>query len=404
MKPTVIDRIEAYLKRYIVFSDPAQSFPLALWIAMTHCWQQFDSLGYVCITSLTKGSGKSTLGHLIEFSSHEPHSITAMTPGAMFHLIEEVHPVILCDEAEPLNSESAGFLRAALNSGYARGAKIERIGDGGKIVAYDVYCPKVFILIGDVFDTLRDRSFIFRLTKIPEGKRGSVERFIRKKAMSEGHDLRDELKETMKEAEEKIEKLYRDAKELLYLPPRESEIWTPLFMLCMLLCPERSEELMRISVDMATAKTEESVNYRQNMDAEEKAKDDYYKAMLLRHIIEIAPKLAYQENGQTKPRKDKRGSRDKQPILALHPEAVLAELKKMPTGPWRKFKGDGLTRNQMADMLSALNCKTKPWRCPSAALLKQFGESKPVVRVYDLDALKTKAIEIGIEMEQGETK
>lgn len=386
LKQTLIDRIETYLRSYVVMADDSYFLPTALWIAATHTWDSFDAFGYVCITSLTKQSGKTTLANLIEFSCHEPHQITAMTPAAMFHCIEEKKPVIICDESEVLNSESATFLRAALNAGYRRGSKVERIGEGGKIVEYQVYCPKVFVLIGDVYDTLRDRSIIVRM------KRGRpVKRFVYKAAKSEGHDLRAEAVETMKEHKDEIEKMYHDFKGLIFLPGRDEEIWTPLFVLASMLCPKRMEELTRCAVDIATEKTHET-NKSKNLAAENAAESDHFQVLLLRNILEIAPQLTQDARGDTKPRKDSRGSKRKQEKAILRPDAVLEALKQMTTGPWRKYRAagtllqrDGLSRDQMADLLARLGVKTIPWRV----------DSKPV-RVYDLEALKAKALEIGI--------
>lgn len=379
---TVIDRIEKYLNRYIVFAEKGYSFPMALWIAMTHCWQTFDALGYVCITSRTKQSGKTSLARLLEFTVNEPHLITAMTPGAMFHLIEDVKPVILCDEAEMLNSESAGFLRAALNSGYTRGAKIERIANGGGVAEYDIYCPKVFVLIGDVYDTLRDRSFIIPLRRARPGDIPS--RFVRKIAMSEGRDLRDELKEACEENKERIEREYHDAKELLFLPSRESEIFTPLFVLCNIFCPDRLEELTRMAADMATAKTEEAINYRQSHEAEEAAKFDYFQTLLVRHIIEIGQAGLLAENSNRKTNKGK---------SFLDPDALIEQLKSMAAAPWRKYRGEGLTRMQMGDMLAGVGIRTNTVRT-----------NGKVRRLFDLEVVRKKATEMGIEMEAEEKK
>src|SRR5207247_3545549 len=50
------------------------------------------------------------------------------------------------------------LFRSVLNGGYRKGATVTRRG-----LTYAVYSPKVFILIGDVFDTLRDRSIVIEM-------------------------------------------------------------------------------------------------------------------------------------------------------------------------------------------------------------------------------------------------
>lgn len=387
-KPTVIDRIEAYINKYLALSDPIYSLPIALWIAATYVWESFDAVPYMCVTSLTKQSGKTTLLNLIEFTSCRPLSLTGMTPGAMFRCIELNKPTLIYDETESLNSEAASMTRQILNSGYQAGKGVMRI-DGEDLKVYGTFCMKLFALIGDLNDTLRDRSIIIRM------KRGKApERFNRKPAISEGKDIRAELEETLqvKVSENEIKPIqaildhYAAFGGLPFLTPRDEEIWAIIFVVAEVLCPRRIEELTRCAVDISTSKTDDPMSFRASATAEEHAESEQYAILLLRNILEIAPALQAEARPKTKPRADKKGSARKVEKTVLAPDAVLAKLKNLTAAPWRKYRHDGLTRDQMADLLARhFGIKTVPWRV----------ESKPV-RVYDLAAIVKKANEIGV--------
>lgn len=387
-KLTVIDRIEAYIQRYLALADPMYSLPIALWIAATYTWEAFDAFPYVCITSLTKQSGKSTLASLMEFASCRPQSLTGITPAAMFHCIEQNKPVLFYDEAETLNSEAASMMRQVLNVGYQRGRSIQRLGDKG-LREYETYCPKVFVLIGDLNDTLRDRSIIVRM------KRGKApERYNRMKCIGEGKDLREELAETLQVEDkdkagvmhviEDVKDGYKSFSGLPFLMPRDEEIWTPLFVLCELLCPKRIGELTKAAVDMSTEKTQEIVSYRASATAEEHVESEMYALMLLRNVLEVAPKITIRREAKVQKGKPQTSSG-----TYLNPDEVLTALKLLIAAPWRKYKHDGLTRDQMADLLSRhFGLKTQAYRVGGI-------KDKPV-RVYDLAAIQAKANEVGI--------
>lgn len=380
---TIIDHIEAYIKRYLALSDEVYSLPIALWIAATYAWETFDVFPYLCITSLTKQSGKTLLANLMEFSVAKPENLAGLTPAAMFHCIEEKKPVLFFDEAEILNSEAASMMRSVLNVGYRRGTKIQRISKDG-LVEYETYCPKVFILIGDVYDTLRDRSIIIRM------KRGKgAERFNYAKAKSEGQEIRDEMEEMIGDGEtgkpflKRIEDEYRTFLGLPFLQPRDEEIWTPLFVLCRILCPMRITELTRCAVDMSTEKTQEIVSYRQSATAEEHAESEMYAQQLIRNILQIADELKV----DAKIGQDRKGRKRNKSTLTLHPDNVVEKLKSINDAPWRKYKHNGLTRDQMTNLLSR-HFGIKTYAC-------RIGNNKPV-RVYDLVEIQQKANETGI--------
>jgi hypothetical protein len=354
----IIDKIEAFFNRFATFTDN-YSFPLALWTICTYLWPDFDAFPYVVITSETKRSGKTRTAELLSFVSSNPRMFGAMTAASMFRIIREVKPTIFFDEAEVLSGESAGVMRSVLNMGYRKGQKVPRT-EGKQVVEFDVYCPKVFILIGDVMDTLKDRSIIVRMRRA-EAK----ERFVYENVKNEGAALRDEISEMLERRKSEIVEAFYASKGIKFLTDRDEEIWTPIFVLASVICPERMEELSRIAVDMAMEKTQEKRRYTSLADAEDSAQDEEYAIRLLADLHSAIGK------------DDAVSSKD-----------AVERLRAMVTGPWRKFRGDGITMHNIADMLSRFGVRPQPVRIGKGRKGSNANVTKGYKRQMVADALK----------------
>src|SRR4029078_981440 len=252
----LIERLQSFIADYDALQDPAVLLPLALWIIGTHCYEWFDAFPYLVITSATKRSGKTRLSEMISFASRNPQNLAAMTGPTMFRAIAKGPVTIIADEAETLSSEAATTMRATLNVGYRKGQAIPRTGAGGEMEYFDTYCPKIFILIGDVYDTLRDRSIVLTMHRQEPPRR-----FIRSVAESDGATLRKEIQATVKDRLDDIATAFHDHPGLPFLFDRDEEIWTALFCVCEVLAPELVTELQSVAVDLATEKTAEARKY-----------------------------------------------------------------------------------------------------------------------------------------------
>jgi hypothetical protein len=89
------------------------------------------------------------------------------------------------------------------------------------------------------------------------------------------------------------------------------------------------EELSRIAVDMAMEKTQEKRRYSTLADAEDAIQDEEYSIRLLHDLQVVIGK----DN-------------------AVSSKDAVDRLRAIPTAPWRKFKGDGISMHNIADMLS----------------------------------------------------
>jgi len=345
----ILEKIESYLSDYVAFEDQNILLALASWTVATHFFEDFDAFPYLVITSPTKRSGKTRLSELLSFMSCNTKNFSAMTPSTLFRVIdtekdvtrwdrekeENKTPTIVFDEAESLSSEGASTMRAVLNVGYRKGQKIPRT-VGQSVIEFNTYCPKIFILIGDVYDTLRDRSIVITMRRAEPKKRFSFDtvktgaNIIRKEFLP--------LIKTDSEIRQRIKQAY-DCDRVDFLQDRDEEIWRSILAVARVLAPGRYKEIQRTAVDLSAAKTADAKKFTNLNMFENDAENDEYAVMLLKDLLKVI-------NG------------DKN----IFSEAALEKLKALDLSPWRKYRGDGLTLSKMADMLSRFGVSPVPVR------------------------------------------
>jgi hypothetical protein len=242
-------------------------------------------------------------------------------------------------------------MRAVLNVGYRRGQNIPRF-IGGQVVEFPCYCPKVFVLIGDTFDTLRDRAIVVSMFRGEPSKR-----FVFMEAEATGQMLRSEAHELVESLQSEIQERYGSFKGLKFLTDRDEEIWTPLFVLCSLVCPGRMDELTRAAVDCCAEKTQEARSYLTSLGAEKDAERHEYGIILLRDMLEI-----------TKGKK------------AVSSVEAINLLKEIPTSPWRKYQGRGIEMSDLAILLHSVHNGLGPVAIRVGKQNK--GNGQPVVKGY----------------------
>lgn len=316
--PPVLTALRHYLSDYCHFADPQITVPLSFWIAATYIFEAFDAFPYLVITAKVKRAGKTRLSELMGFTSNMPFSVAGATAPALFAAVKDTKPTVFWDEAETLNSEANTLVRAFLNVGYRKGQTIPRFSKSG-VIQWPTYCPKVFVLIGDVYDTLRDRSIIVEM------QRGEpVKRFLYETAKAEGLELADELRTLLAAHVEKINLLYASV-DLPFLTDRDEEIWRPLFAIAGILDHASLDPMRRIAADLASEKTN-PYRYVENRDSETVAASEEYAKLCLRDLAAVL--AAVKPHGR-------KGDR------AISSNDAVTKLKEIPTSPWRKFYACG---------------------------------------------------------------
>lgn len=337
-QPDVIKQTEVFISKYATLAHDYYLLPLVLWTMATHTWPTFDCFPYLVITAYVKRAGKTRLMELLTMLAANGKAFSPDSPASMFRSLKEDNPTIFIDEAEKLNQETHPA-REFLNKGYKRGQTISRF-IGGEVVDFESYCPKAFVLIGDVYDTLRDRSIMVTMRRRSPIESAHENKFRRANVEPEAETLRGNMHQLVKDNQSAIESAYAELPSLSFLNDRDEELWTPLFVLANVLCPSRIDELTRAAVDIATEKSGKRRSFHELLDVEEqKADDQEAQILLLRDMLKL--------------------TEGKKHITSAN---LMESLKGIPTSPWRMFRGTGLTAQDAAYLLDMLNVRPKPIR------------------------------------------
>lgn len=331
----LISEVQAYLERYVTFSDPMYALAAALWAVGTYFWQHLDVFPYLVITADTKRSGKTRLMEVLEFVCANPRRMNGMTGPTVYRaLAGDNRPSMFTDESESLSAEVANLLRIVLNGGHRKGATIPRTVKN-EIVDYPCYNPKCFVLIGDVNDTLRDRSVVVRMRQVNNPAKVR-ERFVYDLTKAEGNAIGAKVRELEQNVAAELKQVYQEHGPLPYLTSdRDEEAWLSLLSICEVVEPARVKELPRIAVDLSTEKTAPKREYSELLAVAEKdAQQVEYGIRLLQdlRVVIDGKKSAF--------------TRD-----------LLPALLAMELSPWRKIGGSGLDENKLAAMLETFDVR-----------------------------------------------
>src|SRR5262249_9376475 len=80
---TLLDDVEAFLRRYVVFSRRAQSVACALWLAHAHIIAAAEITPYLALLSPEKRCGKSRLLELLEVLAPHAWLVARTTEAAL---------------------------------------------------------------------------------------------------------------------------------------------------------------------------------------------------------------------------------------------------------------------------------------------------------------------------------
>ena len=265
---TALDNLEVWLRRYIHFARPEQTWAITLWVATTHLQTDdrypYDVFPYLLIMSAEKESGKTTLLDMIEFTCHNPRRVDDVSPAALGRIMTSV-PTVLIDEVDSLfgkgaeASESKQALRGILNTGYRKGGVYTRSDQKGKVVEMPTFGPKVLAGLGrNVPDTIVGRSVYIRMERKP---RDSVLPKARLRLLrQEGSALRDALMSPLAD----LEALYLDMDMIApdTLTSRQQDVWEPLYAIAVHAAGDWPKRVQAAS-EFLTASDEETMSVGQ---------------------------------------------------------------------------------------------------------------------------------------------
>ncbi len=169
----LLDMVAETIRRFVVVSDEQRDV-LALWALHAHAIEAADTTAYLNVSSPEKQSGKSRL--LETLAQLVPRAMEAanVSDAALFRALssDDGPATLLYDEVDALFGKQASTTkeeqRGLLNAGYRRGAVAWRCeGDGSRqtVTPYPVFGAKALAGIGELPETLADRSIPIRLRR-----------------------------------------------------------------------------------------------------------------------------------------------------------------------------------------------------------------------------------------------
>ena len=319
----LLDKLAAFVRRFVVVSE-AQAYALALWIVHTHAFGAADASPYLAVTSPEKQRGKSRLFEVLEILVAKPWKVITPTEAVIFRKIDKDQPTLLLDETDAIfgkrNGENYEELRALLNAGNRRGTSVPRcVGTSQALVSFSIFCPKALAGIGELPDTIADRSIPIRLKRRAPGE--LIERFRRRDAEVESEPL---CMDASAWAEHAVPVLAEARPELPdELDDRAQDAWEPLLAIAELAADEWPVRARAAALELSNGAEHE---------------DKSFGVRLLADIRDVF---------------------DEQGVARIASAALAAALHEIEESPWAEWHGKPVTTAAIARLLSDYEIKPK---------------------------------------------
>jgi len=227
-----LDDIAAYVGRYVVFPDHHCLPAVALWIAHTYAVKAFYVTPRLVLDSAEPGSGKTRVLELLAFLCFRPKMTISTTTAALYRRIADQVLTVLMDEADAIfgkvTTPQNEDLRALLNSGYKRGATVDRcVGDGKsmKVQEFPVFAPVALAgLAGKMPATITTRAVTIHMRRRAPGE--TVDSFRERDAERDTQPLVKQLARWVGSVAAKLADARPDMPKGVV--DRSAEIWEPL--------------------------------------------------------------------------------------------------------------------------------------------------------------------------------
>lgn len=320
--------LKAVYQQYVVASEETIT-ALTLFTLLSHTYNSFDILPNLLIKSPIKRCGKTRVLEVAGSLVRRPLMVSNVSAAAIYRSVELWQPTLILDEADSFltgkyNTPSQEELRNVVNSGHTRAtAWVLRVAGDNRDEPrkFPTWAPKILACIGDLPDTIEDRSIIVVMRR-----RLQTEAVARWR-----HNYREQLAPWQRQAarwalDHATELRGLDPAELGGLNDREQDCWRPLFALAELIggtWPEAS----RTAATLLSQRTAEHGSAPVGQ-------------LLLTHIQEAFH------------------SQDPVPDR-MSSAAILQALLARPESPWLSYKrGQLLTDRDVADLLRPFDIRT----------------------------------------------
>jgi hypothetical protein len=169
----LLDEIDGYLGRYVVYPNDGMRQAHTLWAAHTHlmeCWESTPRLGFL---SPEPASGKTRALEVTEPLVPRPVHAVNTTPAYLFRKVSDPEglPTILYDEIDTVfgpRAKDNEEIRGMLNAGHRNGAVAGRCVVRGTVIETEelpAYCAVALAGLNDLPDTIMTRTIAARMKK-----------------------------------------------------------------------------------------------------------------------------------------------------------------------------------------------------------------------------------------------
>lgn len=228
----LLDEVERYLARFVVYPSEHARVAHTLWVAHTHLMQQWESTPRLAFLSPEPASGKSRALEVTEPLVPRPVHAVNTTPAYLFRKVgdEAGPPTLLYDEVDTVfgpRAKDNEDIRGMLNAGHRRGAMAGRCVVRGHTVTTEelpAYCAVALAGLGDLPDTILSRAIVVRMQR--RAPTEQVEPFRHRVNGPEGAELGRRLADWATGVADQV----RDAWPKLPdgIEDRAADVWEPL--------------------------------------------------------------------------------------------------------------------------------------------------------------------------------
>ncbi|WP_411077288.1 DUF3631 domain-containing protein [Streptomyces sp. cmx-10-25] len=193
----LLDELRGQISKFVILPSEQALDAVTLWVAATHLQPAWQHAPRLAVVGPAKRCGKSRLLDVLTETVHEPMLTINTTPAAVFRSITEEPPTLLVDEADtifgtPKQAEKNEEMRGLLNAGHQRNRYVTRVvGNDHTPHRFATFAMAAIAGIGDLPDTIMDRSVVIRMRRRAEGE--TVRPFRSRRDIPSLHDLRNRI-------------------------------------------------------------------------------------------------------------------------------------------------------------------------------------------------------------------
>ncbi len=231
----VFQKIKEIYMKYSEMKEYQWYYILPLWVLGTYFYTIFETYPYLAFEGM-KGSGKSKITRITTRLAFNGMLSVNISEATLFRDIESLRCTLGIDEAEALKDKEKGpMLKALLNSGYFKGAKVPRQEKTQKGLFltryYDIYSPKIIANIRGLEDTLESRTIKIIMLRA-KGERGVI---LDAESSDNWGELRHNCYCFALSYFKEIREIYQNDPDVKIANNRHNDLWCPLLSVAKLI-------------------------------------------------------------------------------------------------------------------------------------------------------------------------